>query len=99
MSVSHFDCRAMVGGRRRGRIVDAEENSDEKPRKKQQQKATTAAAARSSGEVGLGVMDPGPGDALVSLTASSDRRPPNRINKQALASRYARQLSQRPALK
>ena len=89
----------MVGGRRRGRIVDAEENSDEKPRKKQQQKATTAAAARSSGEVGLGVMDPGPGDALVSLTASSDRRPPNRINKQALASRYARQLSQRPALK
>ena len=89
----------MVGGRRRGRIVDAEENNDEKPRKKQQQNPTTAAGVRSSGEVGMGAMDPGPGDALVSLTASSDRRAPNRINKQALASRYARQLSRRPALK
>ena len=74
------------GGRRRGRLVDAEETSDEKPSK---QKATASSAVKQSGQVGLGVMDPGPGDALVSLTASSDRRPPNRINKQALASRYA----------
>jgi len=79
----------MVGGRRRGRLVDAEEESTEdKPdKKKQQQKVTAALKPSNSGEAGLGVIDPGPGDALVSLTASSDRRPPNRINKQALASR------------
>ena len=80
----------MVGGRRRGRLVDAEEESTEdKPdKKKQQQRVTAALKPSNSGEAGLGVIDPGPGDALVSLTASSDRRPPNRINKQALASRY-----------
>ena len=73
--------------------MDAEEeSSDENPGRKQQN-ATAAAKPTSSGQVGLGVMDPGPGDALVSLTTSSDRRPPNRINKKALASRYARVAS------
>ena len=81
------------GGRRRGRLGDAEETSVEKPSKK-----ATASVARPSGQVGLGVMDPGPGDALVSLTASSDRRPPNRINKQALASRYACFFNESPIL-
>ena len=69
----------MVGGRRRGRLVDAEETSNE--RDQQQPKPTPTS-------VELGVMDPGPGDALVGLT--SGRRPPCRINKQALASRYTR---------
>ena len=72
----------MVGGRRRGRLVDAEETSNE--RDQQQPKPTPAS-------VELGVMDPGPGDALVGLT--SGRRPPCRINKQALASRYTRVAS------
>ena len=79
----------MVGGRRRGRLVDVEEESDGKPGRKQQKATAGAKPSSSDGQVGLGVMDPGPGDALVSLTASSDRRPPNRINKKALASRYA----------
>ena len=70
--------------------AEEEEASDEKQSKKQQQqKKVTASTNLSSGLVRLGVLDPGPGDALVSLTASSDQRPPYRINKQALASRYA----------
>ena len=70
--------------------MDAEEeSSDEKAGRKQQKATTTAAKPSGSGQVGLGVMDPGPGDALVCLTTSSDRRPPNRINKKALASRCA----------
>ena len=83
----------MVGGssRRRGRLIDAEEGVDQNDEKKL--KATSAAAklgSSSGGEAvgGLGVMDLGPGDALVSLTASFNRRPPHRIKKQALASRY-----------
>ena len=70
--------------------AEEEEASDEKQSKKQQQqKKVTASTNLGSGWVGLGVLDPGPGDALVSLTASSDKRPPYQINKQALASRYA----------
>ena len=70
--------------------AEEEEASDENQSKKQQQqKKVTASTNLSSGLVGLCVLDPGPGDALVSLTASSDKRLPCRINKQALASRYA----------
>ena len=78
----------MVGGRRRGRLIDAVEG-DEKQQKIASAPGKPSSSSGSGEVVGLGVMDPGPGDALVSLTASSDRRPPHRINKQALASRYA----------
>ena len=76
----------MVRGRRRGRIVDAKDEGSPGPSKK------SLGAASNSSEDPLVAMDPGPGDALISLTASVDRRPASRISKRALASRWGQRF-------